>query len=132
MTPLRNAVAKFTSIRKWADQLRKEAKRVFLSDIPIALGVVCLLLGLAAGCRTQTLHEAVLSGNLAGVKRQLDRGADINAKGPDGWTPLMLAADKGKLEVVKILLDRGADVNAKDADGWTPLMLAVEHEPTVR
>ena len=100
--------------------------------IPVALSVFCLLLALMTGCRTQTLSEAALSGNLAGVKRQLDRGTDINTKDPDGWTPLMVAADQGKLEVVKILLDRGADVNVKDAYGWTPLMLALEHEPTVR
>ena len=66
--------------------------------IPVVLSVACLLLGLVAGCRTQTIHEAALSGNLAGVERQLNRGTDINAKDPDGWTPLMLAAQKGKLK----------------------------------
>ena len=32
----------------------------------------------------------------------------------DGWTGLMLAADKGHLDLARLLLDKGASVSAKD------------------
>ena len=43
----------------------------------------------------------------------LNNGADVNAKGDYGYTPLHLAAEEGAKGVVELLLARGADVNAK-------------------
>jgi len=82
--------------------------------------LTCLLLVLVTGCRTlitppqQVLHRAVLSGNLAEVKRLLEEGSDVNAKGEYGMTPLMWAAGIGRIEMVKFLLSKGADVNARN------------------
>jgi ankyrin repeat protein len=50
-------------------------------------------------------------------------GANVNARTPTGYTPLMSAAD---LEVARLLLTNGADPNAADDNGWTPLMYAVQ------
>ena len=60
------------------------------------------------------------------LKAMLERGADANARGPDGFTPLMLAAssDSVAVEVVKALIEHGADVNAKNAAGETALHFA--------
>lgn len=93
-------------------------------------GVGCLLAGLATAglaqtmTHTQTLHEAAASGNVAEVKRLLDKGVEVNTKDGKGRTPLILAA-KGSntLEVVKALLEKGADVNEK-SNGETPLSVA--------
>lgn len=63
----------------------------------------------------EELWEAARSGNVAGVTRALDRGADVNAKSRYGATALTFAADKGHVDVVKVLLDRGADANAQDS-----------------
>ena len=49
-----------------------------------------------------------------------------NAKGQDGWTPLMYAALYGNVESCKLLLDRGAAVNARNDAGGTALMYAVD------
>ena len=56
----------------------------------------------------------------------LDRGADVNAKDPDGRTMLMLAAssDAIPVETVKALIDRGADVNARTPRGQDALTFA--------
>lgn len=39
----------------------------------------------------------------------LDRGADINARAPNGSTPLMMATSFGTEDSVKLLVQRGAD-----------------------
>ena len=53
----------------------------------------------------------------------LERGAEVNAKDPQGRTLLTLAcaSDAMPVEVVKALLDRGVDVNASSAGGETAL-----------
>ena len=63
------------------------------------------------------IHDAAKNGNLAGVQAELDKGADVNAKSPNGWTPLHLAAIYGDKEIVELLIAEGADVNAKDGIG---------------
>jgi ankyrin repeat protein len=52
------------------------------------------------------------------------KGADVNAKEPNGWAPLMFAAMHGNTECIKILLEAGADVNTTTNDGETPLQRA--------
>lgn len=56
----------------------------------------------------------------------INSGADVNAKGEDGMTLLMLATISGNTDVIKLLLNAGADVNAKERHGYTPLLLAAE------
>lgn len=57
----------------------------------------------------------------------LNRGADIDMKAANGFTPLILASYLGKVELVKVLLNhphKKPDLNRKDSDGWTALMWA--------
>jgi ankyrin repeat protein len=51
-------------------------------------------------------------GNIEEIKNLIEQGADINAPGQFGDTPLHKAADSRQLETAKILLENGADVNA--------------------
>jgi len=51
--------------------------------------------------------------------------ASLDAKDPDGWTPLAFAAAAGQTEAVKFLLSKGVSINAQNNKGMTPLMLAV-------
>ena len=74
------------------------------------------------------LVEASLHGRLDTVRRLLDRGADVNARGNTGATALMMACWWGHVEVVKLLLERGANVNAKGLDGYTALMEAARYD----
>jgi ankyrin repeat protein len=60
----------------------------------------------------------------------LTKGADINARNDDGWTPLHWAARNGCDQETEFLLGRNAAVDARDKDGNTPLHLA--RSPAVR
>ena len=55
-------------------------------------------------------------------------GADVNARKENGWTALMIAAQKDHPEVIKALINSGADVNAREENGWTALMIAVQED----
>lgn len=63
--------------------------------------------------------------DLPGIDRALERGADINAAGESGQTPLHWSLLKVGIAVstVKHLLDRGADPNAPMSNGESPLHL---------
>jgi len=70
------------------------------------------------------LMMAALRGELAWVKRLVERGAQINRS---GWTPLHYAASGPEPEVVAYLLDRGAAIDAQAANGSTALMMAARY-----
>ena len=53
------------------------------------------------------LHNTAGYGHTAIVTMLLDRGADVNAKTPDGSTPLHSAAGFGHTAVVTVLVFRG-------------------------
>lgn len=58
------------------------------------------------------------------VKLLLERGADVNAKGNGGMTPLYIAARNGNKELVQFLIERGANVTTRNDDGETPCDIA--------
>ena len=65
--------------------------------------------------------------DLSILRALLEYGADINAKGFDGETPLLFALSSCHQEAVQILLEFGADVNIKeDKQGYNALMYAAE------
>ena len=73
---------------------------------------------------SQALFDAVKSGDLSQLNTAL-QGADLNAAGEGGMTPLMLAASLGQLDMVKALLAAGADVGARGEREYTALMHGV-------
>ncbi len=58
------------------------------------------------------------------LKRLLDEGAQIDARGPSGATALRLAVAIDQHDMVQALLDAGADPTLADDKGDTPLMRA--------
>ena len=89
-----------------------------MKHILITTIAAVLLVGCGSG---RNIHDAAFWGNIEAVKQHLAEGADVNAKGEKGETPLHGAAFTGRMEVVELLIENGADVNAKDEDGGTPL-----------
>lgn len=70
------------------------------------------------------LGYAAAKGNQLVMMDLVAAGADVNGAGPDGTTPLMMAADTGKLQAVRWLLEKGADPNQQNKHGGTALAMA--------
>ena len=79
---------------------------------------------LATQTYADRIHDYAIDGNLAGVKRALQAGTDIEAKDKYGNTALIRASYKGRLEVVKYLVSQGANIEAKNNYGSTAFMNA--------
>jgi hypothetical protein len=60
----------------------------------------------------------------ATVSLLLDRKADPNAAGPEGWMPMHCAALLAKPDVMNLLIAHGADLSSCADDGLRPLELA--------
>ena len=77
---------------------------------------------------TADLHEACRRGDTAAVETILSRDPDlIEARTPEGWTPLILAVHGAHKPLAETLLGRGADPNATGRNGTTVLMYAKTH-----
>jgi ankyrin repeat protein len=78
---------------------------------------------LATTAFADPIHDAAKTGDLAGVKAELDKGVDANEvdQGFYNLTPLHWAFSKG---VAELLISEGADVNAITLEGSTPLHFA--------
>ena len=74
------------------------------------------------------LYRAVLAGDLAQVREELARGADVNARNDDNrWTALMVAVAEGFEDVAAELLQSPAiDADARAERGLRALHVAAE------
>ena len=110
-------------------------ERVFLENAAIYghEGMVRMMLGKQAernGHKElfQPFIAAVQHGHPATASIFLDHGViDINARLPNGYTPLMEAVLLGHVKTARMLLLRGADIEAVDNNGRTALMHAAQH-----
>ncbi len=97
----------------------------------VSLAVVALVAVFASGCKTDkpvmSLHQAAATGTLDQLEYHFKAKADLNARDPNGDTPLVLAARGGHVKAVGRLIEHGADVNTKAADGTTPMAAAAGH-----
>jgi ankyrin repeat protein len=77
---------------------------------------------------------AARRGNVARIQRLLTEGADVNARGKYGYTPLVHASCSGHADAVRLLLDAGAIPSMTTDDGSTALYWAANegHDDVVR
>lgn len=76
--------------------------------------------------QTRQLLRAAHRGDAQGCRWLIDHGADVNARGHNGFTPLHLAVGRRHREVVELLLGAGALVDAVGSFNWTPFRIARE------
>jgi len=73
-----------------------------------------------------SLVEFCKKGDLEGVKDALQKGANVNTKGKNGWTGLMQGVYNSHNSVVELLLKTpNIDVNLRNKKGMSALHLAV-------
>lgn len=90
----------------------------------------CLCLKTKAG-KNMSLDQAcdcAKRGDVDGLKRLADAGADFFSQDAAGWTPMMYAADNGHYDAVMYLGETlMAGVTPADPNGWTALHLAARN-----
>jgi ankyrin repeat protein len=73
------------------------------------------------------LHFAAFHGCHEIALLLIKKGLDINAAGPRGWTPLILASNLGHCEFVKLLLSyKHLKIEETNDHGFTAILLAIE------
>lgn len=78
----------------------------------------------AFGANNTALHQATILRDVRMIELLCEHGADVDAHGRDGWTPLGLALRSGAVDTARLLLDVNADVNASCGNGKTPIEIA--------
>lgn len=71
------------------------------------------------------IHVCASTGDVAGVKKELDAGVDVNLLDELQDTPLYIACDGGHIEVVKLFLQRNANIYLKNLHLNTMLLNAL-------
>ncbi len=77
------------------------------------------------GSRWSALHYAAFANRPEISRLLLERGAEVNARAPNGSTVLMMAAREGHIDLARQLLAAGADPQASNEVGDTALSWAM-------
>lgn len=76
----------------------------------------------------EDLIRSADKGDLQGIKRALQNGADVDFRDDEGETALIEATEAGNLAAVKHLVKAGAKLNLQDEEGETALHEAIEED----
>jgi len=85
-----------------------------------------------ASRETEELYNAIVKNDIKLVYNKIEEGADVNFvfgrayRCPEGYTPLMVAAHRGRLESAKALLRAGADPNYMNGADDLALFWAID------
>lgn len=74
---------------------------------------------------TPTWERAVRAGDIAALKRELEAGADIDARDRYGQTALMISATHGDRDLITWCLEHGAALDHTAKFHLSALMLAI-------
>lgn len=108
----------FTTIRTWQQCIRDLPKAITKNTINMAtIATQFTALHMRA-------HFSMREPQMPTIANLLDLGANINAKGLQGNTPLHIAACNNDAEVVRALLAGKSDLTIENNEGKTALRLA--------
>jgi ankyrin repeat protein len=94
-----------------------------MKNILIIIAAV-LLVGCGESNENKALKVAVIIGDVEGVRRNLEAGANVNLTIIGGDTLLHSAALVGHKEICQILIAEGVEANALNDSARTPLDMA--------
>jgi len=95
-------------------------------NIPTDQGTTALMMTAGAGTDVQRAREPEERAEATRTAQYLiEHGADVNAAGQFGWTPLHAAAYQGMNDTISLLVAKGAKIDAKDKFGQTPLSISM-------
>jgi ankyrin repeat protein len=95
-------------------------------NIPTEQGTTALMMTAGAGTDVQRAREPEERAEATRTAQYLiEHGADVNAAGQFGWTPLHAAAYQGMNDTISLLVAKGAKIDAKDKFGQTPLSISM-------
>ena len=113
---------KIKSLGQWSNLIKFRKLLLAWLAANITLMLYSVASAQAATWCDDQFFEDIKSAKLEKMVACLEAGADPNAKGKNGRTPLhYVAMRESPAEVVKLLLDAGANPNARDEMGETPL-----------
>jgi len=72
-------------------------------------------------------NDVEVINNLCKKDSKGEQKADLNCVNDNGWTPLLVAIEKGFEDSIKALINNGADVNQDNREGVSPLMMAAKN-----
>jgi ankyrin repeat protein len=88
------------------------------------VAALVVIFGSGALAHAGSLHDAARDGDLEQVQTLIGQGADVNERGRNAETPLIIAALAGEAAVAEFLIAQDADVMARNEGGLTPLHAA--------
>jgi len=95
-------------------------------NIPTEQGTTALIMAMGAGTDVQRMREPEERGMAVKTAAYLiEHGANVNAAGQFGWTPLHAAAYQGLNDSIEYLVSKGAKIDQKDNFGQTPLSISM-------
>lgn len=100
-----------------------------LNEVSLEQGLITLQFNEDDFC--PSLHVAAKANATNLAQLLIEKGADINSRDVQYYTPLHTAAEYGKSAMTELLLVNDADVNATDNMRRTPLHASLYKEPTL-
>lgn len=129
---LKSSSSKFKAIGSTASDLMRASKLGIIEEVKKILDQ-----GVDVNVKDKYGYTALINAILSRQDEVaiilLQRGADVNLKGPDGLSPLMYALSISRLNdagIAEELLTKGADVKARSNSGETVLTLAIKKGQT--
>jgi ankyrin repeat protein len=102
-----------------------------VNRIAVFIGLFLFLVAGSFAQVNEKMITAAAKGDLHGVQKYCEKGADVNARNKARWTALAYAAKYGHLNVVKYLVEtQSAEVDKKINTGETAMQVALKRGHT--